>query len=70
MKVHQRTGKSVEKLWAGPEKSPIPIPINNCPLRIRPADFEQGVGVQQWLFPFKYRERSAKPAGEFPSGEF
>tara|TARA_R110002060_G_scaffold27447_2_gene37305 strand:- start:179 stop:316 length:138 start_codon:yes stop_codon:yes gene_type:complete len=24
----------------------IPTPLNNCPLRIHPAGFEQGVGVQ------------------------
>ncbi|WP_233076320.1 hypothetical protein [Paraglaciecola chathamensis] len=24
----------------------IPTPLNNCPIRIHPAGFEQGVGVQ------------------------
>jgi hypothetical protein len=37
---------------------------------MHPAVFEQGVGEQEWLFPFKYRERRAKAAGAFLSGEF
>jgi len=41
--INVKMGRCNEKVT---HRDRIPIPLNNCPLRIHPAGFGQGVGVQ------------------------